>query len=175
MRQDTAFWRIEARAFPIAYTPFTHNFWLLITSDLAIAGQLHGLAVNPRTGRIKAIGNAGDRLQVVSDASITWSLRPGLPAVTAAAGDASDILNIWQCALNAMPAINALHLPYPNLWQHWHKPNSNSIFSTLGRIMGFASPATLLPTLAPGSRRLLPKELIQQYVKPEPPGNSTIE
>jgi len=156
-------WSIEARAFSITFTPFSHNFWALINPDGMIAGQLHGLAVDPVTGETKAVGNSRYLLQAISDRSISWSLQPGQSTVTCIAGFEAVIKERWQCALASIQSINALQLPYPDLWQHGYKPNSNTVFNTLGKIMGFSDPPNLLPTLAPGIRLVISQEIIENY------------
>lgn len=156
-------WIIEARAFPIAYTPFSHNFWALVTPEGTVADQIHGLAMDPVTGQTQAVGNSRHLLQVISDPSIVWSLQPGQPIAACTAGQETVIKSRWQCALDAIQPINALRLPYPDLWQHGYKPNSNTVFNTLGKIMGFADPAALLPTLAPGIRLVISQEIIERY------------
>ena len=51
-------WSIQARAFPIPFTPFTHNFWALAGPAGTVADQLHGLAFDPAAETTKAIGNS---------------------------------------------------------------------------------------------------------------------
>lgn len=156
-------WAIQARGFRICCTPFTHNFWALVEPGGNVIDQLHGLAVNPKTGQTKAIGNSTDLLLVVHDATIAWSLQPGQPVAVCATDPETEIRQRWQSALNATPAINALQLPYPNLWQHFSKMNCNSVFNTLGQIMGFDSPATLLPPIAPGISLVISQKIIETY------------
>jgi hypothetical protein len=155
-------WTIEARAFPIWFTPFTHNFWVL-TAGGAVADQLHGLAVDPRTGRTKPVGSSRHLLQVVRGADFAWALQPGQPRTVAASGREAEVAPRWRAAVAAMAAINALGLRYPNLWQHASRPNSNAVFNTLGQIMGFAAPGQLMPTLAPGVRLVVSRAVIEQY------------
>lgn len=159
----TQHWRIEARAFLIAYTPFSHNFWALVNPQGMIAGQLHGLAVDPSTGEAKAVGTSRYLLQAISDPTISWSLQPDQPAVTCIAGLEAIIKERWLCALASIHSINTIQLPYPDLWQHGYKPNSNTVFNTLGKIMGFSNPANLLPTLAPGIRLIISQDIINSY------------
>ena len=156
-------WAIEARAFAIPFTPFTHNFWALTSPEGKVTDQLHGLAVDPKTGTSKAIGNSSHLLLAVNDASILWSLQPGQPSAICATGDEASIRNRWQAALDAIPAINALEIPYPDLWEHGYKKNSNSIFNTLGQIMGFTEPSELLPTSAPGVELVISQDIIDRY------------
>lgn len=156
-------WSIQARAFSITYTPFTHNFWALVNPAGVVVDQIHGLAVDPVTGATKAIGNSRHLLQAVSDPAITRSLQPGQP-ITACTTDLEPVIKErWQCALDSIKSINALQLPYPDLWQHGYKPNSNTVFNTLGKIMGFADPSALLPTLAPGIRLVISQAIIDRY------------
>lgn len=155
-------WSIEARAFKIPYTPFTHNFWAL-TAAGCVVDQIHGLAVDPNTGQTKAIGSSHDQLLVVNDPTICWSLQPKQPTTVCDIGSEAAITHRWQAALRAIPALNALKLPYPDLWQHLYKENSNSVFNTIGQIMGFATPALLLPTNAPGINRVISHEIIAKY------------
>ena len=161
--QNDAEWSIEARAFSIRRTPFSHNFWTLSDPAGTIAGQLHGLAVDPSTGQAMAFGNSRHLLQVIDDPSIGWSLRPGQPVAVCARGSKTEIITRWQSALTAIPALNALNLRYPDLWQHIYKGNSNSVFNTLGQIMGFSAPSRLLPTLAPGIHLVLAPELVKKF------------
>lgn len=156
-------WQVEARAFPIPYTPFSHNFWVLVNPAGEVVDQLHGLAVDRKTGRTKAVGTSRDLLLVVRDAGIRWSLKPEQPVTVCARGPADKIGRRWQAAVDAIPAINALELSYPNPWQHFYKLNSNSVFSTIGRIMGFVAPAFLLGTWAPGADRIISETIIQRY------------
>lgn len=161
---EEAEWSIEARAFSIRRTPFSHNFWTLADPAGKIAGQLHGLAVDPLSGQTMAFGNSRHLLQVIDDPSISWSLRPGQPVAICAKGSKTEIMQRWQAALAALPALNALKLRYPDLWQHLYKGNSNSVFNTLGRIMGFPTPSRLLPTLAPGIHLVLAPELVEKFI-----------
>lgn len=156
-------WRVEAHAFLIPYTPFSHNFWVLANPAGEVVDQFHGLAVDRKTGQTKAVGTARDLLQVVRDATIRWSLQPGQPVTVCASGPASEIGRRWQAAIDAMPALNWLALPYPNPWQHFYKPNSNSVFSTVGQIMGFVAPAFLLATWAPGTDLVVSQALVDEY------------
>ena len=70
----------------------------------------------------------------------------------------------WQTAVNSIPAINALKLLYPNLWQHIYKKNSNTVFNTICKVMCFHTPALLLPTYAPGINLVISDEIINQYL-----------
>ncbi|HWR05375.1 hypothetical protein [Sporomusa sp.] len=159
----TALWSIQARAFRIPYTPFSHNFWALGAPGGVVVDQIHGLAFDPKTGTTKAIGNSSHFLRVVHDPSIVWSLQPDQPAVLCTAGSESEMRDRWQAALNSIFAINALNLRYPNLWQHLYKKNSNTIFNTLGLIIGVTKPAKLLPTLAPGIKLVVSQDIIAHY------------
>ncbi len=165
----TGNWTIEARAFCIAFTPFTHNFWLLRDAAGATADQLHGLAVDPRTGAAKALGSSAHLLQVVRGVAIAWSLQPGQPAAVAASGRGDDIVPRWRAAVAAVPALNALGLRYPDLWQHAYRANSNSVFATLGQIMGFAAPGQLMPTWAPGISLVVSPDIVERYRYRTPP------
>lgn len=156
-------WKIEARAFLIPYTPFAHNFWVLADDCNQSIDQIHGLAVDPSTGVTKAIGNSRHWLQAVRDSSITWSLQPKQPITIATVENKETIQKRWLAAVYAIPSINALCIPYPNLWQHGTKPNSNSIFNTIGQILGIFDPPSLLPTWAPGIEMTIGPEIIAHY------------
>lgn len=156
-------WDIQARAFQIPYTPFSHNFWVLTNSNHRVTDQIHGLAFNIETKTTKAIGSSTDRLQVFRDAGIPWSLQPNQPTRSCITGDEAQVKERWQAAVNAIPAINALQLRYPNLWEHFHKKNCNSVFNTLGQIMGIDAPSLLLPTWAPGIHLIISQDIINQY------------
>lgn len=156
-------WAIEARAFMIPYTPFSHNFWVLADGAGRVAGQLHGLAVDPDTGESRAVGSSRDLLQAVDNPAIAWSRQPGQPRVVCAAGAEEELRRRWQCARDAIPAMNALRIAYPNFWQHFYRLNSNSVFNTFGHILGFGAPDRLLPTLAPGIRLVVSAEIIEHY------------
>ena len=146
LSRENGQWSIEARAFPIPYTPFTHNFWTLIDAKHCVIDQLHGLAVDPQTGQIHAIGNSSHVLQVIRRRDIVWSLQAGQPTAICTTGLQKEVQKRWQAAVNAIPAINALHLPYPDWWQHFYIANSNTVFNTLGLIMGFSELFCLLNT-----------------------------
>lgn len=168
-QNPAALWSIQARAFRIPYTPFSHNFWALANPAGQVADQIHGLAYDPQAGTTKAIGNSSHYLRVVHDATIAWSLQPNQPTVVCSTGPEAEIRSRWQAALNAVFAINALHLRYPNLWQHLYKMNSNTIFNTIGQIMGVAKPGKLLPTLAPGIKLVVSRAIIDLYCyRPQP-------
>ncbi|EIW15489.1 MULTISPECIES: hypothetical protein [Pelosinus] len=156
-------WDIQARAFLIPYTPFSHNFWVLTNSAHRVTDQIHGLAFHIETKTTKAIGSSADRLQVFRDAGIPWSLQPNQPTKSCIIGDEEEVKERWQAAVNAIPAINALQLRYPNLWEHFHKKNCNSVFNTLGQIMGIDAPSLLLPTWAPGIHLIISQDIINQY------------
>lgn len=162
-RQPPYEWSIQARAFRIPYTPFSHNFWALVSPDGYVTDQIHGLAFDPQTGTTKAIGNSSHLLQAIHDPTITWSLQPHQPTTTCAYGQESEINKRWQAAAESLPAINELRLPYPNLWQHFYKMNCNTIFNTLGQIMGFPNPANLLSTIAPGIKLVVSQAIIEKY------------
>lgn len=155
-------WSIQAKAFKIHYTPFSHLFWVLV-KEKEIVDQLHGLAFQPEKGTTVAIGNASCQLLAVNDATISWSLQPNQKTAVGAQGTEQEINTRWQAALVALPEINSLNLTYPNLWQHFCKKNSNSLFHTLGLIMAIPNPASLLPIWAPGIQFLLDKTLIEKY------------
>lgn len=156
-------WNIQARAFQIPYTPFTHNFWVLTNPNHRVTDQIHGLAYNSEDRTTKAIGSSADLLQVFRDAGISWSLQPNQPIVSCITGHEAEIKERWQAAVNAIPAINALAISYPNLWQHFHKKNCNSVFNTMGRIMGITAPPRILPTWAPGIHLIISQDIINQY------------
>ncbi|MDT8901599.1 hypothetical protein [Anaeroselena agilis] len=160
---ETELWRIEARAFRVPLVPFTHNFWALVDAGGAVVEQLHGLAVDPRTGKAKAIGWSAHLLLAVRGAGFLWALQPGQPTAVCARGREAEVMPRWLAAAAAIPAMNALGLRYPNLWQHGLRANSNSVFSTFGLIMGFDAPARLLPTLAPGVKLVVSRELVERY------------
>ncbi|HWR44179.1 hypothetical protein [Sporomusa sp.] len=162
-RNIAGLWSIQARAFKIPYTPFSHNFWALTDPSGQVVDQIHGLAFDPKAGTTKAIGNSSHFLRVVHDPTIIWSLQPDQPTVVCTAGPESEIRERWQAALNSIFAINALNLHYPNLWQHLYKKNSNTIFNTIGQIMGYSQPAKLLPTLAPGIKLVVSQDIIDLY------------
>lgn len=169
MSNQRALWSIQARAFKIPFTPFSHNFWALGNPAGQVADQIHGLAYDPKAGTTKAIGNASHYLRVVHDATIVWSLQPNQPTAVCSTGPEAEIRDRWQAALNSVFAINALNLRYPSLWQHLYKMNSNTIFNTLGRIMGVAQPEKLLPTLAPGIKLVVSQAIIDLYSYKYPP------
>lgn len=154
---------IQARAFEIPYTPFSHNFWVLLLAPDIILDQLHGLAVDPKTGLTKAIGNSSHLLQAVSNPQISWSLQPGQPTTQCVCGPSEEIAKRWQSALLAIPDINALRISYPDIWQHGYKKNSNTMYNSLGQIMGFPEPAKLLPTWAPGVSKVISPSIIDRY------------
>lgn len=160
---EAGLWVIEARAFRVPLLPFTHNFWALVDGDGRVADQLHGLAVDPRTGETKAVGWSAHLLLAVRGAGFAWALQPGQPAAVCARGREAEVAARWLAATAAIPAVNALGLRYPNLWQHGFKANCNTVFNTFGQIMGFDAPAELLPTLAPGVRLVVSRELIELY------------
>ena len=162
-------WTIDARAFHIKYTPFTHNFWALTDANNNIIDQIHGLAVDPVTGVAKAIGTCHHLLQAIRDSNITWSLQPGQPTIICATGHELETKERWQSAVNALPALNALKLHYPNLWQHFYRKNSNTIFNSIGKIMGFSEPALLLSTCAPGINLVISQEIINHYLYKQRP------
>lgn len=120
--------------------------------------------MDPVTGESKAIGNSHHLLQVVRDSNIIWSSQPGQPIIICTTDHEMKTRQRWQTAVDSIPAINALKLLYPNLWQHIYKKNSNSIFNTIGQIMGFVAPAHLLPTYAPGVNLVISQDIINQYL-----------
>lgn len=162
-KQNLHQWSIEARALRISYTPFTHNFWVLTDANNNIIDQIHGLAIDPQTGATKGIGNSSDLLQVIRGSNFIWSLKPNQLTVICATDQEAETRKRWQAAVNSFHEINALQLHYPNLWQHFYKKNSNSVFNTIGQIMGIDSPARLLPTCAPGIHLIISQDIINQY------------
>lgn len=156
-------WSIEARALQITYTPFTHNYWVLKNENNNVIDQIHGLAVDPLTGTIKSIGKSSDLLQVIRGSNFIWSLQPNQMTVICTTGHETETKQRWQAAINSFHEINALQLHYPNLWEHFYKKNSNSIFNTIGQIMGIDTPESLLPTRAPGIHLIISQDIINQH------------
>jgi hypothetical protein len=109
------------------------------------------------------VGNSRHLLQVIHQAELLWALQPGQPTAVCAVDTESEVSHRWQAALHAIPAINALQLPYPDWWQHTYQANSNTVFNTLGQIMGFCEVKTLLPTLSPGIGLVISQEIIEKY------------
>jgi hypothetical protein len=156
-------WNIEARALQISYTPFTHNFWVLTNENNIVIDQIHGLAVDPLTGATKNIGKSSDLLQVIRGSNFIWSSQPGQLTKICITDQEIETKQRWQAAINSFYEINALQLHYPNLWEHFYKKNSNTVFNTIGQIMGIDTPARLLPTRAPGIHLIISQDLIYQY------------
>lgn len=90
-------------------------------------------------------------------------MQPGQSTVVCVTNAETEIKQRWQAAINAIPAINALKLPYPNLWQHHYKKNSNTVFNTIGKIMDLSIPALSLTTCAPGINLVISLDIINQY------------
>jgi hypothetical protein len=115
-------WIIEARAFKIWFTPFTHDFWVLRDAAGAVADQLHGLAVDPRTGARKAVGQFGAFAAGGAGRDDRLGAAAGQPAAAAVRGREEEVVPRWLAAVAAATAINALGLRYPDVWQHGWRP-----------------------------------------------------
>ena len=151
-------WSIEARAFLFGPFPLAHHFFVLIDPAGQVTDQLHGLATDPKTGLTKAIGHSGHLLLAHGGVIFPWSQQPEQPRHVCLTDDFAAVRACWQIALNAIPDINALQMPYPNLWQHFHRPNSNSVFALFAAIMAFDVPERLPPhrAFAVGVRTPIP-------------------
>jgi hypothetical protein len=160
-------WSIEARAFLFGPFPLAHHFWALIDPAGHIADQLHGLATDPKTGVTKAVGHSGHLLLAHSGVPFPWSQQPDQPRHVCLEDDFAAVCACWQKALNVIPDINALQIPYPNLWQHFHRPNSNSIFALFAAVMAFDVPERLPPAnaLAIGLHTPVSPDILDRYGK----------
>lgn len=167
----TGQWRIEARAFLICIlritTPFAHNFWALVNPDGDVVNQIHGLAVDLQTGRELPRGNSNDLLQVVIRRDFPWAIVQGQPTIVAAAGDAAAIKARWYAAVSAKQEINDLRLHYPNLSEQLSKPNSNTVFHTMGNIMGFPIKRIGPYTIALGVEKVISQKIVDKYIYKE--------
>lgn len=143
----TGQWRIDARALWIlgVWAKISHNFWVLIDPDGNVVDQIHGFAVDP-SGEMKGVGTAKDLLLVVkaskfSNYDFSNNIKEGQPAIVAAAGDYSEIMEIWEKPDPLIAELNAAPWHYPDTFknpgEHLYFYNSNSVFNTMGKAMGF--------------------------------------
>jgi hypothetical protein len=154
MSQTAENWRIEARAFPIPYTVYVHQFWVLIRPGGEIVDQFHGMAVD-RKNRCKTIGIPLHRIQVLSLPQSSLAAQPGQPQMICASGSAVSCQTRWQAARHAKDELNALGLRYWLFVQ-----NSNTVFRTLGEIMNVQIPRL---GYAPGLGGILSQEIVKRY------------
>jgi hypothetical protein len=136
---------IEARAYSIAGLA-AHNFWVLRDAEGKALGQLHGLATSP-DNRIKPIGTLGDRLKFyhfgprarlfgsspVRDLNF---IKPNQPAKPIFSGSPEEVLGHWDHAVQALPYLNRLNVPYTPFGILGVPPlNSNTAYALLGQLM----------------------------------------
>lgn len=144
---------IKAAAFilPIPFFKrFIHAFWVLEDVDTGqVIAELHGLATSRKTGRIVPIGYSKDHSLRAHHINLNSHFAKQhsfnlvsfqLPRnILKTVYEGEDSLSRWLTAVSAIDHINELDLDYPRCG--FRLPfaktiNSNSIYRTLGEIMG---------------------------------------
>ena len=141
---------IEARAYDILGLA-AHDFWVLRDETGQAMGQLHGLATD-RHDKILPIGRIGDTLKFYhfGPRAVLPGLRPAndlnfikvkQKAVHIFEGAADEVAGRWDKAVNALPYLNSLDVPYTpwGILGLTHV-NSNSAFNLLGQLMDLPVP-----------------------------------
>lgn len=137
---------IEARAYSIVGLA-AHDFWVLRDEKERVLGQLHGLATT-RDNRIKPMGTLGDRLKFYhfGPRAVLFGLSPdrdrnyikaGQESKRVLYGSSEEILARWDSAVQVLPYLNRLDIPYTPFAILGVIPlNSNTAYSLLGKLMG---------------------------------------
>jgi hypothetical protein len=117
-----------------------HNMLVLLDSAQQVHMEINGLATS-EDGEIKPIGYLpSDRLKCYFfDKARLY--KPGQVQACLIQGNREELKNRIDAAVEAGNQINAHNLPYPFLGIG---PNSNSVASTLIRVMGLQEPEDLL-------------------------------
>ncbi len=108
------FHSIEARSYDILRIA-SHNFWVLRDGDGKIAAELHGLATDRVTNRIKPIGILNDRLGFYEFKSVENALSfisDKQKSVTIFQGYKEEVLIRWNKAANQVKALNRKDINY---------------------------------------------------------------
>jgi len=176
---STTTYLIEARSYRIALA-WCHNFWVLKNASLGTAvAELHGLAYDRATRRILPIGTTRHhslRVFVFAhdpDYAETLGLPVGRTGMFARSRARTvyaraDSLTRWKAAVSAMPALNQLDLDYPPYGFNvlTATVNSNSVYRTLGEIMGV--PVHAFRSFAPGLRsRITGHDIANEHSQPQ--------
>jgi hypothetical protein len=139
---------------PIVGGTAGHNYIVLKDGDTVVS-EINGLATNALGHRIPVGTSDTDRLKVYEDSG-GYFYRPSAPQSLVFSGSEAEALALWKRAQDAMSAMNALNLPYPPLGFNIFSPtiNSNSVASTLLKVMGLAEPS-LGSRLTPGAGNVI--------------------
>lgn len=137
---------IEARAYDIIGLA-AHDFWVLRDEEGHVLGQLHGLATTTEN-QIKSMGTLGDKLKFYHfgprallfglnpdwDLNFIYANQQAKPMFT---GSPDEILGRWDNAVQALPYLNRLNVPYtPFAVLSWFPINSNTAYALLSKLMG---------------------------------------
>ena len=125
---------------PLVFGIAGHNFLTLRDEKNTIIGELHGLATDRDTGAWKYVGdNSKDQLKV-------WYFRNPHEYITQknysgkvlTKGNKSDVITLWQQALECKDRINEKNISYPlyGVNMQGDTENSNSVAYTLTLCMG---------------------------------------
>lgn len=165
---------IEARSLKIVGVA-GHTYWVLRDAHGNALAELHGLATERQTGKPIPIGTDEARHSLrawhfVHDAAYASTIDVSVDTIsfirasqqsrTVAIGEKDEILARWNTAVNAVPALNAQDLDYPNYGFRLLRDtvNSNSAYRTLGELM-HVPVAGFSGRLQPGIRyRMLSQE-----------------
>jgi len=145
---------IEARYYDVPEFSVSHHYWLL--RDLATGqpiAELHGLITDRASGAPLQLGidaRGGHALQVwhfihapaeglwmaperteFNDSALYWE---GQKALSMFAGEAEEALTRWNSAAATLPLLNRGDLEFPA--EPGAAPDDNSVYATLGEIMG---------------------------------------
>lgn len=165
---------IEARSLKIVGVA-GHTYWVLRDEHGKALAELHGLATERQTGKPIPIGTDEARHSLrawhfLHDADYAGTIgarvdnisfiRANQQSRTVAIGDRDEMLARWNTAVNAVPALNAQDLNYPNYGFRLLRDtvNSNSAYRTFGELMNVSVqgfPRTIEPGI--GNRVLSPE------------------
>lgn len=170
---------IEARSLSLIGGVASHNFWVLRDEKGNAVAELHGLATDRKTGKSIPIGSDANQhslrgWQFIHDpeyarnfgsrATSASYIKEGQDSQTVITGDKTEILERWKAAAKyGVNAMNARNLNYPpggvdfpikvdgtyNVRLGDSTVNSNSTYSTFGRLMG-VTPYEFPGKLQPG-------------------------
>lgn len=127
---------IEARSFGILGFA-SHDYWALVDANGDTIEELHGFATNPKTGEFVSLGSFGDELWFYDHPMSIWLETDYRDSVDIYSGSESDVMAVWNKAVNLIPYLNSRHVPYTPLgtlsYPVW---NSNSAYRLFGSAMG---------------------------------------
>ena len=158
-----------------------HDFYVLRDPEGNVIAELHGLAYDPVTEQYQKRGRARDFLVVhnfVHDSDYAKMLGVETENYTLVeldqqnslvfSGNKEEAFTRWGLAVDAIPALNNLGIHYPSefgtVFADYVRGayNSNSVYNTLGQIMG-VDVVKFSWAYEPGIDKVLSEGIVNQY------------